>query len=187
MTEGHLSADSTAQHRLRRLARSGANVLILDQPGLDNIVGLPRVQRAPPEAFTWRQRHPLLRQLDEKARSAWLHRPAQPPAQAPPLVGAIKLDPDEPGLVVAGWPEELAGAAKQAPRYGAVVTRTLGEGRLVFWQSRLDDWGADPRNQQLLLNAVDYLLTEPAPTPPPAQRQPEKTTATTVPNAPNSC
>jgi hypothetical protein len=107
--------------------------------------------------------------LREQARAAWLRSHHEGDSQQ--LLRAIKLGPREPGVVLAGWPEELPGAGEMGPRYGSVVTRTLGEGRLIFWQLPLGDWTAAPRRQQLLLNAVDYMLTEPAPTPPPAERK----------------
>lgn len=157
-----LSEPGFEQPALMAAARGGTGVLIFQQSRPRRLMGYGLALRPVPARLAWRLDHPLLRGFmkgdlgQEKWRSA-------------PGFVAVQLPPDEAALEVAFWPCEAAGD-DPAPIDAMIVTRTTGPGRIVLCQLPLGNWGDDPRNQRFLVNALDYLTSRPAPTPPPSQR-----------------
>lgn len=149
------------QGALADAARNGASVMLFEQDSPSELMGWHILRRPAPDKLEWRLDHPLLRSLDAQDVTSWL--------SAGKDLSAIELPPDTAALEIAYWPFEID--AKQPPPVQAMlVSQTLGQGRIVLCQLPLGPWGSDPRSMQLLVNALDYLATRPAPTPPPSQR-----------------
>lgn len=141
---------------LCNLARAGSSVLIFDQPQLDRLGELELLSRPVPTALRWREDHPLLRGLSTADLSSIL--------EDRDTVSALQLPADAPVLALAHWPTEATGWVV-APRSALLAVQTLGEGRIIYCQLPLGDWLHDPRSQRLLVNALDYMRTQPGPTP----------------------
>ena len=170
---GQLGEDTFEQTPLIQQARTGASVFIFRQEKPRQLGGYPLTERALPATMQWRLEHPLFSGLEPADLTSWLRT-----RQAT----AIQLPPDEPALEIAYWPREVAGE-QPAPIDALLVSKTLGQGRLVICQLPLGPFDQDPRSQILLSNVIDYLLSRPEPTPPPSKRPVEKSPAgpTTVP------
>ncbi|HZK81928.1 MAG TPA: hypothetical protein VFC46_12695, partial [Humisphaera sp.] len=164
-----LNASPFEQSPLLNLAQSGVSVMIFQQDGPEHLIGYPLARRLVPSALDWRTDHPLLIGLDADDLRSWL--------ATVPRLGAAQLPLDEPTLVIAGYPPEVAGE-QPAPIDAVMLTKSVGKGRIVLCQIPLGDWSTDPRSQILLANAIDYLLTRPQPTPRPSERRATRTTQT---------
>jgi len=145
-------------------AGAGASVFFFEQTLPQRLGGYLLLDRKPDNGVVWRADHPLFRGLTETdLQSLTRSRPLK----------AMQLPTDEPALELAYWPAELQPERSTMPRPidALVVTKTTaGGGRLVFCQLPLTDIASDPRAQLMLVNAIDYLVTRPQPTPPLSQR-----------------
>jgi hypothetical protein len=157
-----LKSDSFAQQPLTNLARNGSSILILSQGEVRNLMGYPLVRRPAGGRLQWRMDHPLLRSLTEVDAQSWLSARGLE-------VRAVQLPAEEPALEIAYWPAEVE-SREPRPIDALLVSKTVGEGRVVLCQVPLGDWRTDPRSQMLLANALDYLQTRPEPTPPAGRR-----------------
>jgi hypothetical protein len=143
-------------------ARAGASVGLFQQPRAGLLGGYSVARRALPKEFTWRLDHPLLAGLDAADLRTLLEGKDQ--------TLSIQIPADEPALEIAWWPREVPGD-QPVPIDAVMLTKRIGEGRLVLAQLPLGSWKSDPRSQQLLANMLGYLATRPEPTPPPSRRE----------------
>jgi hypothetical protein len=139
--------------KLINLAAAGTGVLVLRQADSPSLAGYPLVPRKSPLKLALLDDHPLLRHLGQwkmsSAETSW----------------ALQLPADAPVLPIAWWPGEFP--AQPAKAVDALLaSKTLGQGRIVFCQFPLGPWQSDPRSQLFLDDALDYLMSPVAPTPP---------------------
>jgi hypothetical protein len=161
---GAMRRSTLAQDPLEDVARSGTQVLVLEQRNTEAIATYKVVGKPPPDKFEWREGHPLLASLAEKDLKLLL----QEIAPAPLL--AVHLPADEPVLEVVHWHEV---AAEQPTAVNCLLAvKTIGKGRIVWCQLPFQRWDRDPRAAILLHNAMQYLLAPPEPTPRPSERTP---------------
>ena len=168
-----LAPDALGAHdrpALRTLANGGARVMVFAQQRRAELAGFDLTRRAAPPQLTWRAEHPLLARFRADDLQTWTVGGTDADSST---WRAVSVPADEPALAVAHWPFEVE-TDKPALRDAAVVSQTVGEGRIVLWQVPLGDWRSDPRSQKLLAVALDYLPTAPQPTPPLGQRVKEK-------------
>ena len=158
---GMLDARRGDEPALRSLARRGARVLVLEQQAVGRIAGLTLRSRSALPALRWRMDHPLLAGLERDDVTAWLARHDE--------VRALELPADEPALELAYWPDETDNAPP-GPVDALLVTRRVGDGRVVLAQLPALAVDRDPRAQRLLVNALDHLAAPVGPTPSRAQR-----------------
>jgi hypothetical protein len=154
--ENQLGENDPAIETLQALARGGASVLVLKQTVAPRLWKYDCTMRDV-TGYTFAADHPLLRHLPIEAWSTLLN---DPPRQA-----ALSLPADEPALAIVHSPIE-AKRINVAPLDSLLVSRTIGDGRLVFCQLPLNDAATDARQQQLLVNLIEYARTRPQPTPP---------------------
>jgi hypothetical protein len=158
--ENRLSAEDPAAAALQALARGGASVLVLRQSAAVRVLQFERADRDV-SGYTVADEHPLLRHLPVEAWKSFLAEPVRQPALAMPKdLAAVEL--------VHGPVE--AETVTSAPLDVLLMTQTLGAGRVVFCQLPLDQPAADARQQQLILNLIEYAQTRPQPTPSRAER-----------------
>jgi hypothetical protein len=143
-------------------AQRGASVMIFRQRQVAQLGGYALQRRARPARLEWRREHPLLSDFAPDDLAAWL-------APAGEYVHALLLPADEPVLELAYWPREAPGE-EPVPIDALLAVKRVGRGRIVYCQLPLGDWQRDPRAQVFVQNALEYLATRPAPTPPPSQR-----------------
>ena len=148
-------------------AAAGASVMLFRQSRPAKLAGYRLAPREAPRSLEWRRDHPLFAGLGGERLDDLLRDGAE--------VLAVRLPADEAALELAWWPREVKGD-EPAPIDALILTKSVGAGRLVICQLPLGGWDDDPRAQQLLAGALDYLLTPPQPTPPPSRR-PEPTPA----------
>ena len=153
-----LGKEAQGQDKLLNLAAAGTSVLVLRQTQPETLAGYRLARRVLPAKLVWQADHPLacrLRPFETPAlgRDGW----------------AIRLPADEPALEIGWWPGEVP-SRKPAPIDALVVVKALGKGRIVLCQVPLGRWETDPRSQMFLLDALDYLASPAAPTPPPSRR-----------------
>lgn len=141
---------------LIEIAEAGASVMIFRQERPDALAGYDLVPRDSPARLDWLSDHALLRGMDASMLKSLEF--------APQGLLALRLPADEPALPIAAWPRELPGTTP-VPIDACLLTKSVGKGRIVLCQLPLSDWVHDPRTQLLLMNAMDYLLTSPEPTP----------------------
>lgn len=158
-----VGATPFGQEPLTALARAGVGVAVLAQTRPEQLAGYPVVTREPATAVRFGTGHPLFDRLDPADLRSWV---AVPPVVP---ISAVRLPVEEPALELAWWPRESRGD-QPAPIDAAVVTRSVGDGRLVLCQLPMGRWDADPRSQLFLGNLLSYLGTRPEPTPPPSRR-----------------
>jgi len=151
-----------AQAPLVSQAKSGAQIMILEQRQAQTLIGYALSPRPASSSFSWREEHPLFAGLDKNDLASWVDGGRSD-------LSAIRLPRDEPALEVAHWPRESPGT-EQVPIDALVAVKAIGKGRMVLWQIPLEDWKSDPRSQLLLENALNYLMTRPEPTPRPSER-----------------
>ena len=156
--------DPHDQPALRTLANEGADVMVFAQSGRVALAGLDMSPRPAPPELNWRASHPMLARLRTADLRSWTQ-----PTNAARTWHALTVPAAAPVLAVAQWPPEVR-TDRPAPRDAAVVSQTVGKGRVVLWQIPLGDWDSDPRSQALLAGVLDYLPTAPQPTPPLGQR-----------------
>ncbi|CAN5476293.1 hypothetical protein BH10PLA1_BH10PLA1_06560 [soil metagenome] len=153
--ENQLGDKDPAIEMLQALARGGASVLVLKQTAAARVWKYEYSMRDV-TGYTFAADHPLLRHLPTEAWSTMLNDPPRQPA--------LSLPVGEPALAVIHSPVE-AKTVSIAPSDALLVTRTIGDGRLVFCQLPLNDAATDARQQQLLVNLIEYARTRPQPTP----------------------
>lgn len=149
------------QSPLFSLAQAGASVMIFRQSRCQDLGTYPVVRRTAPANFDWMLDHPLLRGMDANLLKSLTARFNQ--------FLPVRLPPDEPALTIGAWPREVATASPVAVD-ALLASKSIGKGRVVFCQVQLGDWQEDSRSQIFLMNAIDYLLSLPAPTPRPSDR-----------------
>ena len=165
-----LDASPFDQAPLIELARAGASVMAFRQTGMRVLAGYPLSTRAAPPAIEWERRHPLLARFEEADLASWLESWRREGSGN--LTGVMELPADEPAMAVAAWDGvPRAAGDPPGPVTALLMTRTIGKGRLVLCQMPLGDWRTDPRAQQFLSNALDYLVSPPEPTPRPSERR----------------
>jgi len=157
-----LSDSPFAQAPLVEQAKAGAQVLILRQTKPTTLCGFALARRPVPPKLVWREEHPLFAFLDATDLQSWLDGDSAD-------LWAIRLPTDAPALEIAYWPRETPGR-DPAPIDAVLAVEAIGKGRIVLCQLPLGSWNDDPRSQLFLVNALNYLLTRPEPTPPPSQR-----------------
>jgi hypothetical protein len=151
-----------AQSPLVSQAKSGAQIMVLEQRQAKTLISYALGPRPVPSNFSWREEHPLFAGLDEHDLASWVDGGRND-------LYAVHLPRDEAALEVAYWPRESPGC-EPVPIDALVAVKAIGKGRMVLWQIPLDDWKRDPRSQLLLENALNYLMTRPEPTPRPSER-----------------
>ena len=149
------------QAPLINLAEAGASVMVFHQSEPGRLMGYPLAHRAAPTHLGWRMDHPLLAGFEREDLQSWIAAVAS--------LQVIQLPADEPALETGFYSREIAGK-EPAPIDAVLVSKSVGNGRIVLCQIPLGDWKNDPRSQMLLRNALDYLLTRPQPTPRPSDR-----------------
>jgi len=154
--ENKLGENDPAIETLQAFARGGANVLVLKQTRAPRLWHYECADRDV-TGYALDADHPLLRHLPAEAWSSLL---SDSPRQV-----ALSLKADEPALAVVHSPFESQGV-NVAPLDALLLTRSIGTGRLVFCQLPLSDAATDARQQQLLVNLIEYARTPPQPTPP---------------------
>jgi hypothetical protein len=158
-----LARPGEGQAALLAIAARGAGVLVLAQSGLPTLTGLKTASH-PPAACQWRADHPLLAALPTPVWQSWLETGATTAA-------AVTVPPTEPVLEVAYWPP-MAESRALAPLDAAIVEKQVGRGRLILCQVPASADLDDPRTQLFLRTALEYLRTDPRPTPARAARLP---------------
>jgi len=142
--------------------QNGTSLLVLRQIRVKTVAGYALQRRTVPAKLTWREGAGLLAHLRTRELStgedAW----------------AIQLPADEPALELVYWPREVR-SAEPAPIDALLVSKTLGQGRVVLCQIPLGNWKQDPLAQLFLADALEYLSSRPEPTPPPSRRPPPPT------------
>jgi hypothetical protein len=156
-----LAGSPLNQGPLSALAESGTSVMAFHQSPGDRLFGYRVTARNVPAALQWREDHPLLFDFSKHDLQSW--------TDGQETFDAVDLPADAPALDIGSYPRETPGRMP-APIDAVALTKSVGKGRLVWWQIRLGSFAEDPRSQMLLANAIDYLLTRPQPTPPPSQR-----------------
>ncbi len=146
---------------LIELAHAGASVMFFYQGRSDTVDGYDLVRRNAPVRLEWLADHALLRGMDATMLKSI--------AGAAESFLPVRLPADEPALAIAAWPREVPGTAPVSID-ALLVSKAVGKGRIVICQLPLTEWTKDPRAQLLLVNAMDYLLSPPEPTPRPSQR-----------------
>ncbi len=161
VAKGQFGRSPFAQAPLISLARSGAQVLVLEQPQFATPGGYTLRRRTDVARVCWREDHPLLANLNSDDLKSWLDGLDE--------VIAIRLPKDEPALEIGYWPREIPGK-QPVPIDAILAVKAIGAGRIIFSQIPLENWSDDPRSQTFLFNALNYMQTRPEPTPPPSQR-----------------
>ena len=169
---GQLGKEIEGQGKLLNLAAAGTSVLVLRQTQPATLAGYAVVQRILPPKLAWQADHPLARCLrlfetPALGRDGW----------------AIRLPADEPALEIGWWPGETP-TRKPVPIDALALVKALGKGRIVLCQVPLGPWETDPRSQLFLVEALDYLASPAAATPPPSRR-PQPATPGPVPAVPS--
>jgi hypothetical protein len=157
-----LAADDPAAAAVQALARGGASVLVLRQTSGPKLMEYELAERDV-TGYAVEADHPLLRHLGVDAWKSLLTG-RQP---------AIQLPADHAALELIHSPVE-AEAVTSAPLDVLVMTQTLGSGRIVYCQLPLDRPASDARQQQLLINLIEYAKTRVQPTPSRAERIADK-------------
>jgi hypothetical protein len=151
--------DEQAMIVLRDQASRGASVLVFRQSRIERL-GDYRLVPRPAAKLHWRAEHALLGDLPADAWQSLIGREEL----------ALEVPSDHPSLELAYYPPELE-THEPVPLDALLLTQSIGGGRIVFCQLDTGDWTRDPRSQTLLQSSLHYLLTRPAPTPPPSERQ----------------
>jgi hypothetical protein len=157
-----IDATPFAQSALVAQASAGAGVIVFIQNRVPRLTDYGVARRPVPASLEWRREHPLLEGFRLEDLQSWL--------AAGPDLRPIQLPPDEAALEIAYWPPEAPGD-EPGPVDALLVSRSIGQGRLVLCQIPLGDWKKDPRSQKFLANALAYSATRPEPTPPPSRRR----------------
>lgn len=160
-----LPASDIGQGPLLQQARGGAGVMLFEQSAPRQLGRYALADRKGSDGLQWRKNHPLLCGL---ARDDW--RTLLDDGKQ--TRRAIQLPADEAALETVYWPSEVGPRKPPLPRPidALLVTQAAGAGRIVYCQLPAIDFQRDPRSQLLLVNAIDYLLTRPEPTPRPSER-----------------
>jgi len=168
------------QSSLLGQAQAGAGVLFFEQKRAPMLAGYMVARRPAPKKLEWKQDHPLLSRFRAEDLQSWF-------VSRDKNLMAIQLPKDEPALEIGYWAREVKGD-KPVPIDAVLVTKKIGEGRLVLSQIPLGDFENDPRSQLFLANAINYLLTRPEDTLRPSKREvnrpsePERVPTITIPS-----
>ncbi len=149
-----LPPSSFDQGAVFSLAQAGASVMIFRQSRCKELGTYAVVRRTAPANFDWMTDYPLLRGMDANLLGSLTARFNE--------FLAVRLPSDEPALTIGAWPREVA-TANSAAVDALLASKTIGNGRVVFCQIQFGNWQDDPRSQIFLMNAIDYLLSPPAP------------------------
>ena len=153
-----------SQGPLIGFATAGTSVAVLEQKRPERLAGYALARRELPADIHFKPEHLLFDRLSPDDLHSWV-------AGTSGALWAVQLPPDEPALELAWWAPEAAGDQPR-PIDALIVTKTIGDGRLVLCQVPLGPWGQDPRSQIFLGNLLSYLATRPEPTPAPSERHP---------------
>jgi hypothetical protein len=144
------------------LAEAGAGVVFFEQRRAHLLAGYPLIRRTTPARLAWRENHPLLANMKGSDAESWL-------SGSGDEVWAIELPADEPVLEIGYWPPTVE-SRRPGPVQTVLAVKAVGNGRMVMSQIPLGPWSTDPRTQQFLENVLNYLVTQPEPTPRPSER-----------------
>ena len=158
--ENRLAADDPAAAAIQALARGGASVLVLRQTAGPRVLQYDVAERDV-AGYVINTDHALLRHLPADAWKTLLADPSRQPTLA--------VSKDRAALELVHSPIEAA-TVTAAPLDVLLLSESVGDGREVFCQLPLDHVATDARQQQLLINLVEYAKTRPQPTPPRAER-----------------
>lgn len=161
---GKLEKAGVDQPPLLALARAGTSVAVLVQPRVESLGGYTIRQREATGELQFRGDHPLFDRLEPADLKGWLA------SAGKDQIAALQLPANEPALELTWWPRETP-SDQPSPIEALIVTKSIGDGRIVLCQLPIGGWDIDPRSQIFLGNLLSYLTTEPQPTPPPGQRR----------------